>query len=175
MLTHKKTFPSALRAFGRAGAELPAQTRALLDMDVLAGRHQGPCWHVELSGAQKGGDSSGSSQLDRSPGWVPVPAFPAPGAPQEMHFTATSSRGTLLLPALPEGNCVTLEGSGGANPSPSPPAPLPARPNLESSQAPHRDLDWLCFAILGFAPWPGTIPIPEKAHFSVLSCPFVPA
>lgn len=50
-------------------------------------------------------------QLERSPGWVPVPAFPTPGAPQEMHirmmhFTTMSSKGTFLLPALPERNCV---------------------------------------------------------------------
>lgn len=98
-------------------------------------------------------------QLERSPGWVPVPAFPAPGAPREMHFkmmhfTSTSSKGTFLLAALPERNCVSPGRFWGSNPYPSPPFPLPALP-LQSSNSPRRDLDCLCFPMLGvsFLPW----------------------
>lgn len=62
-------------------------------------------------------------QLERSPGRVPVPAFPAPGVPQEMHFkmmhfTTTSSKGTFLLTALPGRNCVTPRRFWGSKPLP---------------------------------------------------------
>lgn len=60
-------------------------------------------------------------QPERSAGWVPVPAFPTPGAPREMHFrmmhfTTTSSKGTFLLLALPERNCVTPRMFWGSKP-----------------------------------------------------------
>lgn len=110
-----------------------------------------------------GGDRSGSSQLDRSLGWVPVPALPAPGAPQEMHFTATSSKGIFLLPALPEGNCVTPGRFWGSKPFSIPSCPTAcqthgcplSREQPSPSQRP--GLSLLCHSGVCFMAW-------DRAH-----------
>lgn len=103
-------------------------------------------------------------QLERSPGWVPVPAFLAPGAPREMHFkmmhfTATSSKGTFLLTALPERSCVSPGRFWGSKPSSISCFPTACQthcaPLHRAATAPCRDLDCPCFSILGvcFMPW----------------------
>lgn len=120
-----------------------------------------------ISGCQKhteGVTGVAALHLERSPGWVPVPAFPLlgyhrrcisrrcisrPQAPRAPSYSLPSRKGTVWPP----------EGSGEANPYPSPPFPLPARPTCaplyRAAPAPCRDLDCLCFSILGvgFMPW----------------------
>lgn len=112
-------------------------------------------------------------QLERSPGWVPVPALPAPGAPQEMHFkmmhfkmmhfTTTSSEGTFLLTALPERNCVTPGRFWGSKPLSISSFPTACqthvRPSLESSRSPsQRPGLSLLFHSGGLLHAPGTSP-----------------
>lgn len=79
-----------------------------------------------ISGCQKhteGGDRSGSSPPGEEPRVGASACFPTPGVPQEMHFktmhfTTTSSKGTFLLAALPERNCVTPGRFWGSKPLP---------------------------------------------------------
>lgn len=122
-------------------------------------------------------------QLERTLGWVPVPAFPAPGMPQEMHFkmmhfTTTSSKDTFLTHCPPRKElCDPWKFLGEQTlthlllshylPDPRvPPSTEQLQPLAET---------WIVFAFpfWGFASCPGHVTIPEKACFSVLSCSFV--
>lgn len=120
-------------------------------------------------------------QLERTPGWVPVPAFPAPGMPQEMHFkmmhfkmmhfTTTSSKDTFLLTAPPERNCVTPGSFWGSKPLPISSFPTACQthvcPPLQSSRSPsQRPGLSLLFHSGGLLHALGTSPS-QKRHVSV--------
>lgn len=115
-------------------------------------------------------------QLERSLGWVPVPAFPTPGAPQVMHFrmmhfTTTSSKGTFLLTALPERNWVTPRRFWGSKPVSISCFPT-CVPSLESSHSPwQRPGLSLLFHSGGFLHALATSPSQNK-HIS--ACPPAP-
>lgn len=128
-----------------------------------------------VTSTRRRGGSSGSSPAGEEPGGVSAPAFPAPAAPQEMHFkmmhfTSTSSRGTFLLSALPERNCVSPGRLWGSKPFSISSCPTACQSQCGPSlQRPGLSL----LFHPGGVSCPGNITIPEKARFSVPLCSFV--